>query len=68
MLFLPGPGLVVILGGLAVLGREAPWARRVDHRLRARLRLGRRAHARTTTPTPVPCAQPATPSVRNLTE
>jgi Putative transmembrane protein (PGPGW) len=61
MLFLPGPGLVVILGGLAVLGREAPWARRLDHGVRARLRLRRRKQPSTD-------AGPSPIAVRNVTK
>ena len=53
LLFLPGPGIPLILGGLALLGREAPWARRLDHRLRARLRLARRKR-RAARPPPMP--------------
>jgi hypothetical protein len=62
MLFLPGPGLAAILGGLALLGREAPWARRLDHRIRARLRLRRSQAPRgaaASCATPVPSAPPA---------
>jgi putative transmembrane protein PGPGW len=61
MLFLPGPGLAAILGGLALLGREAPWARRLDHRIRARLRLRRSQAPRgqaASCATPVPSAPP----------
>ncbi|MFL5299539.1 MAG: PGPGW domain-containing protein [Anaeromyxobacteraceae bacterium] len=61
MLFLPGPGLAAILGGLALLGREAPWARRLDHRIRARLRLCRSQGPRgpaASHATPVPSAPP----------
>jgi uncharacterized protein (TIGR02611 family) len=61
MLFLPGPGLAAIFGGLALLGREAPWARRLQHRIRAGLRLRRtKAPLRTS----VPCATPASASSR----
>lgn len=38
MLFLPGPGILAILGGLALLERELPWARRITDRLKRRLR------------------------------
>lgn len=38
MLVLPGPGLLVIPAGLAVLGIEYPWARRLSDRLKARLK------------------------------
>ncbi len=37
MLVLPGPGVPVLLGGLAVLGREQAWARRLQERIRERL-------------------------------
>jgi hypothetical protein len=56
MLFLPGPGVVAILGGLTLLGREAPWAQRLDHRLRERLRLRRAQAPRAEV---VPCSTPA---------
>lgn len=36
MLVLPGPGLVAIAGGLAVLAVEFAWARRLLHRARER--------------------------------
>ena len=42
LIFLPGPGLVVILIGLAVLGSEFVWARRVINRARA---LGKQSQA-----------------------
>jgi uncharacterized protein (TIGR02611 family) len=35
LVFLPGPGALVILGGLAVLGTEFVWARRMILRARA---------------------------------
>jgi hypothetical protein len=34
MLVLPGPGVLAILGGLALLERDMPWARRVTDRLK----------------------------------
>lgn len=34
MLVLPGPGIVTLLAGLAVLATEFVWARRVLHRAR----------------------------------
>ena len=37
LLVLPGPGLPLLLAGLALLGRESPWARRLCDRLKARL-------------------------------
>ncbi len=44
MLVTPGPGLLAIGAGMALLGREYRWARRLLDRARARLR------ARTSTP------------------
>ncbi len=35
LLVLPGPGVPLVLVGLAVLGREQPWARRLEVRIRA---------------------------------
>lgn len=35
MLVLPGPAIVVIPAGLAILATEFPWARRLLHRVRA---------------------------------
>jgi hypothetical protein len=34
---LPGPAIVVIPAGLAILATEFPWARRLLHRVRERL-------------------------------
>lgn len=44
MLVLPGPGLLVLFAGLAVLSLEFAWARGFLHRLRAEVdrRTGRR--------------------------
>ena len=39
MLVTPGPGLVVIAGGLALLGTEYKWPRRVLHNVRERIRV-----------------------------
>jgi len=36
LLFLPGPGVPLILAGLAVVGRQQHWARRLEGRLRLR--------------------------------
>ncbi|MGH8872492.1 MAG: PGPGW domain-containing protein [Acidimicrobiia bacterium] len=36
MLVLPGPGVLAILGGLALLERDLPWAKRITDRLRTR--------------------------------
>jgi hypothetical protein len=51
LLFLPGPGLPLLLGGLALLGREAAWARRLRKRIEAKL--FRRAPVGEATPVPV---------------
>jgi hypothetical protein len=47
LLLLPGPGIPVVLAGLAVLGREQRWARRLVVGLRARWGqlLGRRSRS-----------------------
>ncbi|HJT80734.1 MAG TPA: PGPGW domain-containing protein [Chthoniobacterales bacterium] len=42
LMVLPGPGILVILIGLAVLGSEFVWARRMIRRARV---LGRQGHA-----------------------
>lgn len=34
LLALPGPGIPLVLAGLALLGRERPWARRLHQRAR----------------------------------
>jgi hypothetical protein len=36
MLVLPGPGIVTILGGLALLEKDLPWAKRITDSLRAK--------------------------------
>jgi hypothetical protein len=41
LLFLPGPGLPLLLGGLALLGREAAWARRLERRILRWFKRGR---------------------------
>jgi len=38
MLITPGPGLLTIAAGLAVLGRKYKWARRLLEHVRARIR------------------------------
>ncbi len=38
LLVLPGPGVPLLLGGLALLGREQAWARRVRARLDREIR------------------------------
>ncbi|HLF60686.1 MAG TPA: PGPGW domain-containing protein [Acidimicrobiia bacterium] len=35
MLVLPGPGILTILGGLALIGQEFEWARRIVDRVKA---------------------------------
>lgn len=57
LLPLPGPGAAFLLLGLAVLGRDAPWARRLRERILALLCRRRRQ---------VPVAAPA--AVRNGVE
>jgi hypothetical protein len=36
MLVLPGPGILTIIGGLAILERDLPWAKRITDRLRSK--------------------------------
>lgn len=36
MLVLPGPGLVTIFGGLTLLGKDLPWAKRVTDAVKRR--------------------------------
>jgi hypothetical protein len=36
MLVLPGPGVLTILAGLAVLGRDLPWAARLSNSIKRR--------------------------------
>jgi hypothetical protein len=36
MLVLPGPGVLAIAGGLALLGRELPWAKRINDGIAAK--------------------------------
>ncbi|MBV9871438.1 MAG: PGPGW domain-containing protein [Frankiaceae bacterium] len=45
LLVLPGPGVVVIIGGLAVLATEYAWAKRPLDSLRARVERLRRRKA-----------------------
>jgi hypothetical protein len=35
MLVLPGPGVLTILGGLALIGQEFEWARRIVDRVKS---------------------------------
>jgi hypothetical protein len=52
LLFLPGPGIPLILAGLAVVGRQQHWARRLDGRLRlGAARVARRVSSRRRSPT-----------------
>jgi hypothetical protein len=37
MLVLPGPGVLTILGGLALIGQEFAWAQRIVDRVKATL-------------------------------
>jgi hypothetical protein len=46
LLVLPGPGIPFLLGGLAVLSRRRPWARRARRRLRLHLARGLRRRGR----------------------
>ncbi|HET8541082.1 MAG TPA: PGPGW domain-containing protein [Anaeromyxobacter sp.] len=47
LLVLPGPGVPLLLGGLAIVGREHGWARDLHRRIRDRAaRLVRRAPPR----------------------
>lgn len=48
MLVLPGPGLLVIIAGLAVLAREFVWAERALDRAKARAKDGTAALRRVT--------------------
>ena len=34
MLVLPGPGILAIMGGLALLERDLPWAKRITDRFK----------------------------------
>ena len=36
MLVLPGPGILTILGGLALLEKDLPWAKRITDSLKAK--------------------------------
>ncbi|HEX7624679.1 MAG TPA: PGPGW domain-containing protein [Anaeromyxobacteraceae bacterium] len=46
LLVLPGPGLPLIIAGLALLERDAPWARRLRIWIQERLRRLRRRERR----------------------
>jgi uncharacterized protein (TIGR02611 family) len=61
MLVLPGPAVVVIPAGLAILATEFPWARRLLHRVKStagRCLTPFRRRAATATPEP-PTAPPS---------
>ncbi len=36
MLVLPGPGILAILGGLAILEKDLPWAKRITDAVKAK--------------------------------
>ena len=61
MLVTPGPGLVAIAAGLAVLAREFTWARRLLERIRVRLTTPRhrRADAREAAVTDLDATDPS---------
>jgi hypothetical protein len=46
LLVLPGPGLLVIAAGLALLATEYEWAARLLHKVKARLATARQAVSR----------------------
>jgi tellurite resistance protein TerC len=52
MLVLPGPAVVVIPAGLAILATEFQWARRLLHRVRTRVEGGLDLLRRRRSPTP----------------
>jgi hypothetical protein len=73
LLVLPGPGLPLVFAGLALLERDAPWARRLRVWIQERLRRVRgRAHRSGAVPAPPLAQRPAeTPRpvrVRNVSE
>ena len=73
LLVLPGPGLPLVFAGLALLERDAPWARRLRVWIEERLRRVRgRARRSGAVAAPSPARRPAgTPPpvrVRDLTE
>lgn len=62
LLFLPGPGVLVLVAGLAVLAREYLWARRLRDRLNAQVEeLRRRARRRRRVATRMVGGPPAPP-------
>lgn len=63
LLFLPGPGVLVLIAGLALLAREYLWARRLRDRLNARAaELRRRARRNRPTTTRMVGGAPAPPA------
>jgi hypothetical protein len=38
MLVLPGPGILAIAGGLTLLGKELPWAKRITDNVASKLK------------------------------
>lgn len=60
LLVTPGPGLLALAAGMAVLARHYHWAERVRVRVRERL-VALRPGERGTTGTPVPLAPPLVP-------
>lgn len=72
LLVLPGPGIPLIIAGLALLERDAPWARRLRVRLQERVQ---RVRGRASRPEDVPAPPPQHPAptpppfrVRNVAE
>ncbi len=72
LLVLPGPGFPLIFAGLALLERDAPWARRLRVRIQERVRRVRGRASRPEDVPPPPAQRPApTPPpfrVRNVAE
>lgn len=63
LLFLPGPGILVLVAGLALLAREYLWARRLRDRLNTEVNeLRRRARRRRATSARMVSGPPAAPS------
>jgi hypothetical protein len=56
MLVLPGPAIIVIPTGLAILATEFQWAQRLLHRMRKRVEGGLTLFKRRTPPPPPPSA------------
>lgn len=58
MLVLPGPAVVVIPAGLAILATEFAWARRLLHRVRGQIERGARLFRRRPPSDPSPYRPP----------